>query len=150
MSRKNERWRFEEGIGKPGPGHRRLKKPGPRSQSQKETGCTPQVEHEKKTISMLLVPFSVGSVLMRDVQEAEEYFTEHLGGPRVRVLERGGDTLVNTLGRNDPWAAQIRCPDQDCVTCESTVWLVAQKKKARKTKTKLPEGLLTETSNLCR
>ena len=60
---------------------------------------------EVKVISTLLVPFSIGSVLQRAVQEAEDAYTQLVGGPKVRVLEKGGDTLINTLGKNDPWAA---------------------------------------------
>ena len=74
----------------------------------------------------MLVPFSVGSVLMREVQAAEDCFRSLIGGPRVRVIEKGGDTLINTLGRYDPWAARRRCPDEGCVMCESRMWLATQ------------------------
>ena len=36
------------------------------------------------------------------------------------------------------------------MTCESRTWLKAQKDKARKEKSTLPEQLLTKTSNMCR
>ena len=159
VARKVNRWRFEECCDKPGPGscHRRMpmksvpgSHPVPGRPNLEAVGPPKVEEQEKKTVSTLLVPFSVDSALMKSVQRAEDSFTDLMGGSRVRVLEHGGDTLINSLGRNDPWAARRRCPDEGCMTCESRFWLQAQKKKARKLKLKLPEVLLTETSNLCR
>ena len=103
----------------------------------------------RKTISTLLVPFSIGSELQIAVQKAEDAFSGLLGAPRVRVVEKGGDTLINLLGRNDPWASKDRCPDPACTVCNSRPWLQQQKKEAMKGGQKLPKELVKETSTLC-
>ena len=71
-----------------------------------------QDQGQPPVMSTLLVPFSVGSVLQRAVKEAEDDYRNLIGGPRVWVLEKGGDTLVNILGKNDPWATGRPCTDE--------------------------------------
>ena len=105
---------------------------------------------ERKTAATLLVPYSVGSDLQKRIQRAEDRFCELVGGQRVRVLEKGGDSLNNLLVRNDPWAASRVCSDSSCVTCKSRTWIKNIKKEAKKTKTELPDILLTTTTNQCR
>ena len=105
---------------------------------------------EKKTVTTLLVPYTVGSKLKKTIQEAEDKYSDLIGGKRVRVIEKGGDSLINLLGRNDPWASKRVCTDKDCMPCTSRTWLNEEKKMAKKNKTKLPEVLTTKTSNQCR
>ena len=72
------------------------------------------------------------------------------GGPRVRIVERGGYVLSHLLGRSDPWAAARSCRDPRCQTCATRSWLAEQKKVARKTGTKLPTKLVQSTVPNCR
>ena len=64
-----------------------------------------------RTVSTLLVPFTVGGALQKLVQCAEDSYVDLIGGERIRVIEKGGDTLLNLLGRNDPWSAKRSCTD---------------------------------------
>ena len=105
---------------------------------------------EKVVVSTLLVPYTMGEVLRKSVQQAEDAFCELTGSQRVRIVEKGGDKLANLLCRNDPWAARRTCSDLSCATCRSKVWLSEQKKEARKTGQGLPESLVKTTSNQCR
>ena len=111
---------------------------------------TAKKQEERKIVSTLLVPYTMGSGLQKTVQASEDKFSTMTGGYRIRVVEKGGEKLAHLLCRNDPWAAQRVCPDKECVTCLSKVWLREQKKAARKSGQKLPEVLLKSTSNQCR
>ena len=105
---------------------------------------------QQTTTATLLVPFSVGSALQREVQEVEDDFVAMTGCQRVRVVEQGGDKLVNLLGRQDPWASKRVCPDPECPACLSRTWLKQQKSAAKKSGVELPGVLVTKTSSMCR
>ena len=95
---------------------------------------------QQTTTATLLVPFSVGSALQREVQEVEDDFVAMTGCQRGRVVEQGGDKLVNLLGRQDPWASKRVCPDPECPACLSRTWLRQQKSAAKKSGVELPGG----------
>ena len=104
-----------------------------------------------KTISTLLVPYTVGSLLKDKVQEVEDNFRKAVGSmERVRVVEKGGDVLGHLLCRNDPWASKQTSGNSFCVTCRGCTWLQDQQKEARKNGTKLPDVLEKKTSHQCR
>ena len=95
----------------------------------------------------MLVPYTVGSKLKKTMQDVEDKYSALIGGKRVRVIEKGGDSLINLLGRNDPWASKRICTDKDCMPYKSRVWLNEEKKASRKNKIKLPEVLIKQTNN---
>ena len=143
---------------KPGPNHKKTLRHPTRSPTHPrdtdDKSCNPALPTTTTStpniISTLLVPYSVGSLLQKQVQDSENKLMDLLGGPKVRIVEKGGDTLLDLLGRNDPWAASRRCPDPSCPTCASRMWLRETQKKARKSNTPLPKGLITATTNNCR
>ena len=71
----------------------------------------------------LKVPFTVGSALRDRVQAEENEYADLIRCRRIRVVEGGGDKLINLLGRNNPWAAQQTCSDPACKTCSSRSWI---------------------------
>ena len=152
--RKDQGWkkRLSENVGQGPRGpkvekNRRIKKN--RREENKEEKREEQGE-VKKTVAILLVPYSVGGILQKKVQNAENSFVEIVGGECVRVVEKGGETLLNMLGRNDPWSSRRSCTDKDCPSCSSRRWLQEMKKEAKKTGTTLPSALLQSTSQQCR
>ena len=119
---------------------------------QLKTG-EPQEEQQlsKEVTAILLVPYTLGSVLRDLIQRKDKEFVTLVGGGKsVRVVENGGSKLINTLGRNDPWSADRSCSDVDCVPCGSRRWIREQKKLAKSRGQKLPDKLLTMSSNQCR
>ena len=110
----------------------------------------PERAKEQRTLTTLLVNYTVGSALKSKVQSAEDQFAKMTGGGRVRVLEKGGQVLIDLLGRNDPWASRRTCADPGCQPCQSRTWLVEKKKAARRDGKDLPACLLTRTSHQCR
>ena len=105
---------------------------------------------QRTTISTLLVPYTVGGILQSSMQKAEDKFVELTGSQRVRIVEKGGETLGNLLGRNDPWSSRRVCPDPGCNPCKSRTWIKQQKVAAKKSGMSLPKVLITKTSNQCR
>ena len=98
----------------------------------------------------LVVPYSIGSTLKKRMQKVEDEFAQVVKAERVRMVEAGGDRLIHVLGRNDPWASETTCGDKSCVPCGSRLWLREAKLEAKKSGTKLPEGLIQKTAPQCR
>ena len=98
----------------------------------------------------LKVPYTVRSRLRERIQKVEEEYARLLGCRKVRVVEGGGDKLINLLGRNNPWAAQQVCSDGTYKTCSSRTWIREQLKAARKEKAKPPKHMVSPGSSLCR
>ena len=122
--------------------------PGTQGDGERPGQANPQ--EQKTVISTLLVPYTLGSSLQKKVQKAEDEFCRITGGDRVRVIEKGGDVLINLIRRNDPWAARRSCTDVNCPTCQSRRRLSELAKNAKKEGVKLPEGMIVKTSTQCR
>ena len=150
--RKEQGWRWRDGTGDPARQRRvgQRGEPTPGHRTPKDDCSRKEERKEKETISTLLVPHTMGSALQKEMQRAEDQFTELTAGPRVRIVEKGGDVLSHLLGRNDPWGSARPCTDPGCPTCRSRSWLQEQKKLSRKTGVKLPDGLIQSSSNNCR
>ena len=106
-------------------------------------------DEERRVVSTLLVPYSIGSILKRQMQETDDEFVGLLGGGRVCVVESGGTLLAHMLCRSDPWATLRSCDDPSCDTCRSKRWLQEQRKACKRDKTELPEVLIQKTANHC-
>ena len=110
----------------------------------------PKEQEGKRTISTLMVPYTPGSMLQKRIQEAEDDVVRVTGGDKVRVVEKGGDVLINLVGRNDPWASRRSCQDADCPTCNSRKRISELSKRAKLEGAELPKGMLVRTSTQCR
>ena len=103
-----------------------------------------------KTMATLLVPYTMGSRLKEEMQQAEDRFVALVGGSRVRMVEQGGNVMGHLLGRGDPWASGRSCDDASCMTCSSRRWLREEQKSAKKEGRKLPDCLIVKSSHQCR
>ena len=92
----------------------------------------PGPSEDRQVETTLLVPYTPGSQLQKEVQGAEDEFSRVVKSRRVRVVESGGDKLCDLLVRNDPWASKGVCDDNNCPPCLSRVWLQERRKQARK------------------
>ena len=95
-------------------GRRTQKYPKTRSTGKDKPGLggNEQQDADKRTVSTLLIPYTIGSKLKEKIQDADDKFVSLLGGGWVRVVERGGTVLAHMLGRSDPWATTRLCDDQ--------------------------------------
>ena len=56
----------------------------------------------QEVTAILLVPYTLGSVLRDMIQRKDKEFVSLVGGGKtIRVVEKGGDKLIDTLGRNE-------------------------------------------------
>ena len=49
-----------------------------------------------------------------------------MNSPKVRFVERAGTTVIEDLGRNNPWAGEWFCPRNDCLPCKGRQILAAE------------------------
>ena len=66
---------------------------------------TSKEEEDKSAISVMFVPFTEGAELAKRVR-AYETAAKESSGWFLKVVERGGDSLVDLLHRSDPWAGE--------------------------------------------
>ena len=110
----------------------------------------PKPRDERPAEATLLVPFTPGSLLKSAIQEEDRKYCSMIKSRPVRVMELGGNKLINVLGRNDPWAATRVCDDPACPTCRTRSWLKEERRKAKQDGQKMPPKLLQRTSHQCR
>ena len=65
--------------------------------------------------TILYVPFTPGSVLKKEIQSLEDTLNTSKFG-RVRVLERLGRSVIETIGNKAPWRSEP-CSRSQCVPC---------------------------------
>ena len=83
---------------------------------ERETEKTANMEEEDQSvISVLFVPFTEGAELAKRVRNYETAAKESSGW-FLKVVERGGDSLVDLLHRSDPWAGED-CARVGCKPC---------------------------------
>ena len=66
----------------------------------------------------LFIPHTPNGLLARELQTAEDNFAKVHGTARVKMIERGGVKIMDTLGKKDPWAPE-HCGKTDCLVCNS-------------------------------
>ena len=81
--------------------------------SQAKPGCGNTDELPVKTV--LFVPQTPGGELANRLREAEKQLAE-LTGEKVKIVEKGGRTLKNTLHKSNPWTGGF-CGRKDCLPC---------------------------------
>ena len=88
---------------------------GKKGRKDKEAADNKLEDREIETV--LFVPYTEGSRLQKLIQQADDDFVKGGKSKRLRVVERGGQTLEQMLGRNDPWGGHS-CPRNDCLQCQ--------------------------------
>ena len=68
-----------------------------------------------KTKCVMFVPFTRGSELAKRLRKAEEQLAE-MTGTKVKIVERAGTSLADTLTKADPWQGED-CMREGCMLC---------------------------------
>ena len=71
---------------------------------------------ESQVEAVLFVPATPDGELARNIQEADDKLREGTGQRRVKVVERGGESLREKLCRNNPWG-NVKCERELCIVC---------------------------------
>ena len=77
-----------------------------------ETEASPGKIKEVETI--VFVPAMPDSCLRKLLQTQDEGLCRTTNTPTARFVERGGTTLIEMVGRNNPWAKEWSCPRDNC------------------------------------
>ena len=68
--------------------------------------------------STIFIPYTRDSSLKKSLQKIDDTLGECLGSPGVRFVERcGGQTLMDLLATNNPWARTFKCGRRSCLPC---------------------------------
>ena len=124
------------------------------SQEEGAQSGRPQEEEdgklERPVEATLLVPYTPDSALKEAMQKSDDEYCKVVRSRRIRIMENGGNKLINVLGRNDPWANRRVCEDEACPTCQTRTWLQEERKAAKREKQEMPPLLIQQTSHNCR
>ena len=74
-------------------------------------------KNQKPTTTVLFVPQTPGGELARRLRAAENELSA-LGCGKVKIVEKGGRTLRQTLVRSNPWDGGL-CGRKDCLPCKN-------------------------------
>ena len=69
----------------------------------------------KETETVVFLPATPGSLLKSTLQEHDNNICLATNCPQVRFIERAGVTIMEELGRNNPWAQEWTCLRKDCL-----------------------------------
>ena len=75
---------------------------------------------------VVIVPATPGSILIGRLQKQDNLVCQASNCLQVRFVERAGTTVMEELGRNNPWANEWSCPRQDCLPCQGHLLLAAE------------------------
>ena len=64
----------------------------------------------------MFVPATPGGELAKEIQAADDKLREGTGQRRVKIVERGGETIREKLCRNNPWGSS-KCGREGCMVC---------------------------------
>ena len=78
---------------------------------------TAMSQQQRPAIGVMIVPFTWGSELAKEVRMVEQRMKE-ISGWHYKVAERAGDSLVDLLHKADPWAGQD-CLRPQCMLCKT-------------------------------
>ena len=76
--------------------------------------------------TVVFIPATPGSELKARLQRQDNIMCQASNCPKVRFLERAGTTLIEELGKNNPWASEWYCPRQDCLPYQGRMELAAE------------------------
>ena len=79
--------------------------------------------------TVVFVPSTDKSKLKEILQKADDQMTKILNTPAVKFVERGGTTIIEDLGRTNPWSQDWFCPRKECAPCNGRLFLAQEEKE---------------------
>ena len=74
------------------------------------------IEEETDIETVMFVPHTPGGKLLKMLEDEDERYRKGTKMKRIKFVERGGTTIMNILGRKNPWARE-GCDREDCLPC---------------------------------
>ena len=76
---------------------------------------------------VVFVPFTPESALREELQRVEDTLTAEMNTPGIRFVERGRNTVVEVLGRNNLWSKEGECNRKVCPQCWGRTYIAHRK-----------------------
>ena len=83
----------------------------------------------KEVETIVFIPMTKESRLRKILQEIDEDLCRTTNSPTARFIERGGPTVLELVGRNNPWGKEWVCPRRKCLPCQSRGLLAAEQEQ---------------------
>ena len=77
----------------------------------------------------MFVPYTVGGELARRLKEAENNLVKQTG-VRIKIVEKVGNKIVDTLPQADPWQG-ADCQREHCLPCRTKAKTEKDKRKEK-------------------
>ena len=94
------------------------KKPGTLDSPETNQGKTKPGRLNAKPESVIFVPHTPNGELRKSIQKIDEKVMRGFKSGRVKVVEKLGNTLINTIGNQAPWRNEV-CSRPGCKPCKS-------------------------------
>ena len=92
-----------------------------------ESGTEGSKGEEDKVLNVetpVFLPYTKELALKKRLQEIDKLIGEATRSPAARFVERcGGATVVDLLGRDNPWAGEWCCGCTGCLVCQGRALL---------------------------
>ena len=83
----------------------------------------------KNVETVIFIPSTPNSELKERLQKADNSMVKLLNTPSAKFVERRGTTVIDDLGRTNPWSQDWFCPRTECEPCKGTLYLVKEAEK---------------------
>ena len=83
----------------------------------------------KEIETIIFIPTTPDSTLKTSLQNQDNQLAQATNTPQVRFVERAGTTIMEELGRNNPWATDWFCPRKDCLPCQGMAFLAKEEEE---------------------
>ena len=83
----------------------------------------------KEVETVIFLPATPNSELKSLLQNQDNILAQATNSPQIRFVERAGTTLMEDLGRNNPWASEWYCPRKDCLPCQGRAFLAKEEEE---------------------
>ena len=83
----------------------------------------------KEVETIVFIPMTKESRLRKTLQEMDEDICRTTNSPTARFIERGGPTVLELVGRNNPWGKEWICLCRNCLPCRSRGLLAAEQEE---------------------
>ena len=97
--------------------------------SKVEGGKNEKKVRVKVVEGVICIPYTPESHLREELQRVEDVLITEMHTPGLRFVERGGETVTEVLGRNNPWSKESECGRKNCPPCWGRRWLAEKKEK---------------------
>ena len=73
----------------------------------------------------------LGSLLRNTLQEIDDTFARLHNQPRICIVEHAGTTIIQEVGKSDPWIGEWDCRRPRCIIYKTLAFIQQEEEQAR-------------------